>query len=183
MTVLTRRTLLAAAAVVLAGGGGSVAAALTRRTPSTMNPPTPVPTVTPRDQQLAEAVDRERMLIASIDAALVADPALHPQLDNIRADHVAHLDAITAAVGTALDRPSPLTNPSHPTASGSSTSPGSATSPGSPTSQAPTVAELRSAEQSANQAAATASAMLLGADAVLLASIAACEAGHSELLS
>jgi hypothetical protein len=61
MTVLTRRTLLAAAAVVLAGGGGSVAAALTRRTPSTMNPPTPVPTVTPRDQQLAEAVDRERM--------------------------------------------------------------------------------------------------------------------------
>jgi hypothetical protein len=42
---------------------------------------------------------------------------------------------------------------------------------------------LRAAETAAGGDAARRAAALTGADAVLLASIAACEAGHAELLS
>jgi hypothetical protein len=47
----------------------------------------------------------------------------------------------------------------------------------------PSLAQLRNAEQLAQQAAASASAELFGAIAVVLASISASEAGHVLLLT
>jgi hypothetical protein len=86
-------------------------------------------------------------------------------LGQLRADHVAHRDALLAALDEALGATSP-----RPTAA-------------PPAAGSLTRAELRVAEQAASAQAAAHAAQLAGRDAALLASIAACEAGHAELLS
>lgn len=81
---LTRRA-------VLAGAGGLLLTACTgRRTPAAR--PTPDPDVALR----AAAVARERALLAAYDAHLAATPALAARLAPLRADHLAHLQALGA---------------------------------------------------------------------------------------
>jgi hypothetical protein len=149
-----RGLLLGGVAVVLAGGGG-VAAGVLR--PVAHERPTGRP---PAD--LVAALAAERALIASIDATTGGDAAVRTALRQIRADHVAHHSALQGAVA-AYPRAAPEPSPR--------------------SAQALDVAGLRTAEQRASAQAATRAARLSGRPAALLASIAACEASHGELLA
>lgn len=110
---------------------------------------------------LVAAVEREQSLLAGVDSALAASGG-DPTLGALRADHAAHAETLQAALAV------------YPAGG----SPKSATVGGTPTRT-----ELRAAEQTAAQAGSVLSATLSGADAALLASIAACEATHAELLA
>jgi hypothetical protein len=155
---ITRRRLLAGA-VVLASGAAGVAIGL--RPTARPGPQLPL-----RPPLLQAALDRERALISGLDQAAGADPALGRLLAPLRADHLAHAQAIEASLtGYAAATPSRTVT----------------TSAGP--EQAPTLAALRAAERAAGQAASTDSAALTGELAVLLGSIAACEAAHVELLA
>jgi hypothetical protein len=151
-----RGLLLGAAAVVLAGGGG-IAVGVLR--PVGHEPPTGRP---PAD--LVAALAAERALIASIDATSGGTAPVRAALHQIKADHVAHRIALQAAVDGYPDPPT------------------GARAGRSRPAVALHVAELRSAEQHASAQAASRAARLSGRDAALLASIAACEACHAELL-
>jgi hypothetical protein len=110
---------------------------------------------------LVAAVEREAALLAGLDASLAADGG-DGTLTAIRANHARHLNAIQTAVrGYALERPL------------------------QPVTAAPALDRvgLRRAEEHAAQASRTAADRLPDAYAALLASIAACEATHAELLS
>jgi len=155
-----RGFLLGAAALVAAGGGGAAAALLRRRPKDKVSYPAS-PTV------LLAAVAAETRLIAAIDAARDVAALAH-----LRADHVAHREALLGAVQLATGSPSSGLSPS-----GLSSSPSTA-----PAQPRPTLTQLREAELAAAAAAASAAASLTGAPATLLASIAACEASHAELL-
>jgi len=149
----SRRGFLFGASAVVAAAGGGVAAALLRSRPKEKVSYPASP------QVLLAAVEAETRLIEAIDAA--HDPAA---LVHLRDDHVAHREALLGAVQLATG--TPTTQPS-----------------GSPPAQPRlSLTQLRSLEQAAATAAATAAASLTGAPAVLLASIAACEASHAELL-
>jgi mannose-1-phosphate guanylyltransferase len=111
---------------------------------------------------LVTALAREQQLIARTVLARTAQPA-DPVLAALITDHQAHAAAIAAAIGAASAGRAP-------------------TSSATPTTP-PTAAELKASEQAAHDAAAAESATVRGAAAVLLASIAACEAGHVELLA
>ncbi len=126
---------------------------------------------TPETSELDAALAREHALLAGINLALQADPG-QLVLTATQADHQAHATAIATALGAAG---SSIAGPS-----ASAQSPAPKTSPGQ---SVPTTAALRAAEQSAQTAADAASTRLHGADAVLLACIAASEAGHVELLA
>lgn len=124
-------------------------------------------------QALRAAAQAERDLLATVAAALKhAHGAHRAALQTLRADHTAHLRAIDAAVADAL----------YPTAPSSTASP-SAQHASPPPSGKVRIAEVRAGEQKAASAAAARAAALTGRDAALLASIAACEATHAELLS
>ena len=107
---------------------------------------------------LVAAISAERALIARVDATSHPDQALH----RLRIDHAAHLRALQAAAGQAAQIP--------------------AASPAPTQARTTTRAELRAAEQQASTRAAQRAVHLSGRDAVLLASIAACEATHAVLL-
>jgi hypothetical protein len=169
MTAISRRSLLATGAIIAAAGAGSLVAALTRA-PKRAVRAAPAPTPSPTALELTLALERERVLISSIDAAMNADSALHPILDNVRADHAAHLGALAQTLA--------INGVQLPATAASSVSPTPI-----PPSAAPGIELLRSAEQSAQLSAAHSSSVLRGAEAVLMASIAACEAGHAELLA
>ena len=158
---LSRRALLGAGVVVVAGGvGAGIAAAQPRRRRVDHRPGAPA--------ELHAALDRELTLIAGLDAALQGTPAPGAPSTVLRAaqaDHAAHATALRSAIAA------------YPAPDASSTS------PTAPLAAAPTVAQLRAAEIMAGRAAAGESAALTGADAALLASIAACEATHAELLA
>lgn len=167
MSGISRRHLLAAtgltgAALLAAAGIGSAVAALAdlpRRSRDEV--PALAPSATPGltgPSQLVMALARERELLANLAAAQRAQPG-QVVLANLADDHRAHAQALATAIGAAP--------PMDPTAA----------------AIAPSIDQLKAAEQSAHDAAATDSASLRGADAVLLASIAACEAGHVELLT
>jgi hypothetical protein len=186
MTRISRRQLLAGAGlagagIVAAAGVGSGVAALTRL-PQRANPANGVGKDRPgvaspaapsgaAPAELLALLDREQALLNSIAAALSANPANAvtatsvpaPVLTALQADHRAHVTAVIAAIAeSGASSPSPAT---------------------------PTVAavatrdQLRAAEQDARAATAAASVRLTNAAAVLPASIAACEAGHVELLT
>jgi len=158
---LTRRALLGAGVVVVAGGvGAGIAAGQPRHRPEEHRPSAPA--------ELHAALDRELSLLAGLDAALHATPAPGAPttvLRAARADHTAHATALRSAI---VAYPAPAASNTSPTA---------------PLAAAPTVAQLRAAEIMAGRTAAGESAALTGADAALLASIAACEATHAELLA
>jgi hypothetical protein len=183
MTAITRRRLLAfgGLAIVAAAGAGAATAATVRPTVTTIVPPAvPSSTSPPPPAQLVAVRTHEQELIATLTAAIAADPQSNPLLPDLRADHLAHLQAINAALGPAEQGaagPSPTVSTA---ASGLASSAPPTPPAGTP---APDLAALRAAEGRAQLLAANASAALSGATAVLLASISACEAGHVELLT
>jgi hypothetical protein len=158
----SRRWFLAGGLAVLAGGGAGVGAEFLRERPGRRTPPAGPPAV------LVDAVAAERRLIADLDATTGGDPAVRAIIRQARADHVAHLAALRGVVAT-YGRGAP---------SGSVSPSGTSTGPGRPQ----TGSQLRAAEQRASAAAAARAARLAGGQATLLASIAACEATHAELL-
>ena len=116
--------------------------------------------------QLHAARTAEAELIATLEVALKHPGAHGSVLRQLHADHVAHAKAIEALTADVL----------YPTAPSTSSAPVTA-----PTGRV-RVATLRAAETRAAGAAAHRAAQLSGQAAVLLASIAACEASHAELL-
>lgn len=155
----TRRWVLAGLGGLVLGGGAGVGAGVlrTRHRKPRLLPPPPA--------ALDDALAAERRLIAAIDASLPAHPDLRRALTEIRRNHAAH----AAAVQNALRAYRPT--------------PAGATSPSAGRPAALDRPALRAAETAAGRAAARRAAALDGADATLLASIAACEATHAELLS
>ena len=156
----SRRALLAGgAAVLIAGAGGGLAGVLAtpRRRPA------PEPAAPPA---LLAALEQERALLATLGAA-APGTAPHDVLHQIRSDHLAHLDALRGAVAEAIypaaHIPTPSGTPSRHRRAGRN--------------------ELRAAEQAAATAGGRRAERLHGAVAALLASIAACEATHAELLA
>jgi hypothetical protein len=157
----TRRWFLVSGAAVLVGAGGGVAADLAqhRRRPR-QRPVAPA--------ELRAAVAAERALVADLDATTGGGAQVRALLTQLRADHAAHLSALTGLVATYG-------------AAGASAGASASAAPPAP-GVARSVAQLRAAEQQASAAAADRAARLAGAHAALLASIAACEASHADLL-
>jgi hypothetical protein len=119
---------------------------------------------------LVAALDAESALIAQVGAALAAGTAADVSaraLGAIRADHVAHEAALRAAVESF----SATARPNSPVASST------------PAVPAVTQTQLRAAELAASTAAARRASRLAGREAALLASIAACEATHAQVLA
>lgn len=154
---LSRRWFLAGGGAIVVAAGTGVAAELVHHRGAARPGPRPPPEV------LLAAVAAERALIADLDATTGGAPAVREVITQSRADHAAHLRTLSALVA-GYDAP----------AAAASTS----VSPGTPR----TLAELRAAEQRASSAAAHRAATLHSQLAALLASIAACEATHAELL-
>lgn len=155
-----RGFLLTGVLTALAAGGGVWVALSADGSNSHAAPPAAL-----RDLRAAAAA--EQALIDQVDAA-----ARHVQgargdaLRLLRADHVAHLTAIRASIAD-------LVYPAKP--AGTTPAPRPATARVS-------VAEVRDRERAAAKAAADRAARLTGDAAALLASIAAAEAAHAELL-
>jgi hypothetical protein len=140
---------------VLGAGGGVAVGLLTHHEPSEVDIPDP--------KVLRAAVQAEQDLLAGLSGGVPDVPS--DLLRALRADHQAHLTALRASVAVALGSPSPSLAPA----------------PRSPGSNSRV--RIRALEAAAAQAAAHRAAALTGPDAALLASIAACEATHAELLS
>src|SRR5580765_129153 len=107
---------------------------------------------------LVEAADAEWALVATVERDLHRFPGQKALLLHLRADHAAHAAALEAAIHVHT---------------------------GAPPKQAAAAAvtgHLIDTERKAALAAARRATNLRGADAALLASIAACEASHVELL-
>ncbi|HJQ43693.1 MAG TPA: hypothetical protein VJ831_11455 [Jatrophihabitantaceae bacterium] len=154
MHVTRRGILLGATGVVLAAGAGTGAGYLRqlRDEPDTRAPP-----------DLLAALASERALTRQLDAAIRRDRTQRQLLTPIRADHQAHADAIAAAIREVTGRAAPADT-------------------GRAARTAPSRAVLRSAEQTAATRTALRAGRLDGRAATLLASIAACEASHAEVL-
>lgn len=161
----TRRGfLLGSGIVVAAAAGGGVALGLST---SSGHEGHDDPFIAHVPAELIAARDAESALLATLDATIAgARPATVRLLRAIRADHAAHVAAIRSSIATAA-YPATVPRPSSTPASGRPAS-GPA---------------LRAAESRAARAAAARAARLTGAPAALLASIAASEAAHAELLS
>ena len=152
----SRRWFLAGGAAIVLGGGGGAIAELLSSQDGAGTPPPPRP-----PQALLAAATAERALIADLDATTGGTPATRRVIVAARADHAAHLRALEALLSRF--RPAPAARRRHR---------------GTPR----TSAQLRAAEERAAHAAADRGAEMGGGYAALLASIAACEASHAELL-
>jgi hypothetical protein len=152
----TRRWFLAGGLAVVLGAGGGAIVELVRNPKHRPALPPPAPGA------LLAAVESERVLIADLDATTGGPPAVRRVVVAARADHAAHLHALSALVAR-YRRVAPGQRRRHR---------------GSPR----TLAQLRAAEQHAAVVAARRARALEGGSAALLASIAACEATHAELL-
>jgi hypothetical protein len=152
---LTRRAVLVGGLAAVAGAGGGVALGMVRPLHSGHSDKPP-------PQELLAALGAEQALLSRIDAAARRDPTLGRRLAGVRADHEAHLAAVEAALRayapTEPQQPAPVTTP-------------------------PNRAQLRDGEAAATTASAQRAAALSGRDAALLASIAASEATHAEVLA
>ncbi len=163
--VVRRREVLGAAL----GAAGLVLVAGCTSAPATH--PRPRPTPTGPDPQVAD-LDNERVLLASYDAVLRAHPTLAGRLRAIRADHAAHVTALSRMLAPA---------PGHRRPTASSTAP-APTPPPVPADPVAALGALRAAERSA-AAARTRSCLSAATDrAATLGSIAASEASHEVLL-
>ena len=165
MRAITRRGLLGGAAALVAGVAGAGAGWLSA--PGKLRPAPP-----PRRAAVLEAeLTRERNLIAQLEVAAVASPALAAKIAVLRVDHAAHAEAIAALLTAAgLATTTPVSS--------------AAARTNAPTPRAPaSVADLRAAETSAASAAAAASLQTTGTAAVTLASMSACESTHVAWLS
>lgn len=126
------------------------------------------------DPQLTDFAD-EQSLVAAYDATLARHPDLASQLSPLRQQHTDHLAALANLVGkkvTATVAPTPETS------AVATVVPSTV-----PNDKTAAIAALRKAEHSAT-AARTASCLTASKErAVVLASIAACEASHEVVLS
>jgi hypothetical protein len=134
------------------GGAGVVAELLGHSEPAR---PTAAPAA------LIAAVHAERALLADLVATTGGDRHVRGVIAQARADHAAHLSALRAVLAGY---------------------PATRVGAGHPHGRARTRSQLRAAERDAAQVAARRAEDLEGAAAALLASIAACEATHAELL-
>lgn len=157
----SRRWLLVSGAAVAVGGAAGVAAELVQRR---VDAPADRP-----PQELVAALAAERALIADLDATTGGMPAVRRVVRQARANHAAHLQTLRELVATYSGAASESASPSA----------GTPTARGIPRTRA----QLRAAEQRASSSAAARAARLDGAHAALLASIAACEATHADLLA
>jgi hypothetical protein len=152
--VSRRSLLIGGVAVALAAGGGVAVGALQHVDSGKAGIPPPA--------DLVAALAAERDLIASIDATTGGVASVRAALRVIRADHAAHQEALEAALAGYRRAPSDAASTARATALD--------------------VAGLIAAEQQASQHTSTRATALTGREATLLASIAACEATHAELL-
>jgi hypothetical protein len=160
--VLSRRTVLVSAGVLVLAGAGGVTAG--------MMAPVHHPAVPAPPAALAVALAAEDALIAGIDAA-APEAATRQVLAQLRADHIAHQRVLTGMIGAATGHSYP---PSPPATGSRALAPRPA-----PRDRA----ALHAAEQQAARDGAARAARLRGTQAALLASIAACETSHAELLA
>jgi hypothetical protein len=166
-----------------AGGGAALGVSATSRHTTQS-----LPFVAHVAKELTAAVAAERALLATADAAVAqAHGAEKRVLRAIRNDHAEHLAALTAAVrDDAFPAPAPgsSTSPTNTTPASSSALPSAlpSTLASKPTGRISS-ADVRKGEQRASRAAAARALHLSGRDAALLASIAASEATHAELLT
>jgi hypothetical protein len=148
----SRRWMLAGGAALVAGGAaGAIVELIAADGPAA--PPLP-------PAALLAAVRSEHRLIADLDATTGGTPAVRQVIVQARADHAAHLAALTALLRryrNVAPRPAAHGRPR-------------------------TLAQLHTAEIAASRDTAQRAEALSGAAAALLASIAACEASHAELL-
>ena len=153
----SRRWFLAGGAAAVVGGGAGVGAGFLhhRSTPAPRKPPA----------ALLTAIAAERGLLALAAAAVRSDPTLRTTAALLTGDHAAHLHALQAALSGYDPQPAGPT----PTAGLATTSSARV--------------QLRAAESAAAAAAGRRALQLAGAPATLLASIAACESTHVELLA
>ena len=185
-TVSRRGVLIGGGIAVLAAGGGIALGVATE--PAQGEHPSTAARV---PAELAAAVAEEAVLIASVESALgTPHPRTRRALQEIRADHAEHLAALRAAIGDDLypliapsaSASAPVSGSSAASASGSPSAPRSGA--GSAASAAPLPAyAVLAGELRDSRATAARAARLSGRDAALLASIAASEASHAELLA
>lgn len=124
---------------------------------------------------LARAVAEKQDLLAAYEAALTRHPELTERLRPMRADHQAHLAALTAF--------RPEVTAAGPTASASPAAAASPTAAATQTDRARTVEDLAAAEQaSANRRIGQCETARDRQLARLLASIGGCEAAHTAVL-
>lgn len=124
-----------------------------------------------RDVVLAdEAADRERVLLAAYDAAMTAVPALVPRLSPLRAEHAEHLAALVPGVApAATPSPAPTGPPLRV--------------PAVPADAAGALAVLRALETDTADRHGGAAVRSGRGLAVVLASAAASEASHVQVLA
>lgn len=160
---LPRRRVLAGLAGGLAG-----AAVVAGAAGCTSPPPKPKP------DPLAPVLTGTLALRAAYDATIRQHADLANTLTPLRADHDAHVRALTQAIRAALptDRPTPSASPT-PTP----------TVPPVPASASEAQAALATAEQQAQQVAAQACLTAPADRARLLGSITACRATHRTVLA
>lgn len=156
----TRRWFLAGTGAVLLGAGGGVAADFTRKRPAAAPNPPP--------RALVEALHAEQGLVNAVTRAGVDPGPDAARLRQIERDHRQHL----AAVQAALAQYDPL-----------KPAPRASRAPATTGPRPMPAATLRKAEAAAAHDGATRAGRLRGRNATLLASIAACEATHVELLA
>ena len=149
----TRRWFLAGGLAVLAGGGAGVGAAFLRHRAPHLRPLPP--------EALVAAADAERALIADLVATTGGTGEVRVAIEQATANHRAHLAALDGLLGR-------YRRPARP----------SATPRGTPRTRE----QLHAAETAAAASAARRALRLPARPATLLASIAACEATHAELL-
>lgn len=152
--LVTRRGVLLGAAGVLVAAGAGVGAGYLPALRASRH------VVVPAD--LVAALAAERLLLARIDASATG-PGLRGRLEPVRADHAAHAATLSNMIEQLTGR----------------TAPPDTTAP----QPAVTAAALRAAELRASAEAAARATRLHGDLATVLASIAAAEATHAELLS
>jgi hypothetical protein len=156
----SRRTVLVSGMLaVLTGAASGIAAAFGWPRHAPVRGPSTAPAA------LRSALLAEQRLLALTEVLRTQEPTLVGQ---VHADHAAHARAIEAAIRQ-VTRIQPRAG---------------ATPSAVPSGPPPAVtrAQLRAGEQAASSAAAARARRLDGAAATLLASIAACEAAHAELL-
>jgi hypothetical protein len=162
----SRRSLLRAGATLAVAGGIGVAAGCTSG-PSTPAPPDPVTVA------LTALLKSEQALVAGYDAAISAHSQLGGRISGVRADHAAHVKALTAL----LARREPDASPSP------STAPAPADNSLSSGSSSSARQQLATLERQQATAAITGCLAASGDEAALLASLAASEMTHVEVLT
>lgn len=153
--------------------------------PADRKPAPPPPGTAQRTRAAAESL----ALLGRYDATLAAHPGLHPLLGPLRAEVAQHVTAF----GGRLPQPGPATAgrtgavPPDPSASGGTASPKAAAAttapPAPPASPAAAVTALAAAERDVAARRTADLAAAPGDLARLLASVAACAAGHGVLLA